>query len=134
MDPVEMRWSHQPEAQGAPSGTFYFGFFFLASNVRREFANVTTNIFLTAFYFIFQNSIGRQRHSSCLVGCKDLYIFGGFDGKKWLNDIHIMDVGRLEENALNGVAVRIFLFPTRFFKFLTSDGESSKHFFVLRRF
>jgi len=48
---------------------------------------------------------GRQRHSASLVGSKRIYIFGGFDGNKWLNDLHMLDVGRLEENALNDVAI-----------------------------
>lgn len=43
---------------------------------------------------------GRQRHTACLVGSKRLYILGGFDGYKWLNDIHVLDVGLLEESAL----------------------------------
>jgi hypothetical protein len=49
---------------------------------------------------------GRQRHSAALVGSKKLYIFGGFDGNKWLSDLYVLDVGRLEENALNDVAVQ----------------------------
>ncbi|CEL93311.1 unnamed protein product [Vitrella brassicaformis CCMP3155] len=49
---------------------------------------------------------GRQRHSASLIGSKKLYIFGGFDGNKWLNDLHVLDIGRLEEDALNDVAVR----------------------------
>ena len=39
------------------------------------------------------------------MGSKRIYIFGGFDGNKWLNDLHMLDVGRLEENALNDVAI-----------------------------
>lgn len=30
------------------------------------------------------------------TGSKRIYIFGGFDGNKWLNDLHVLDVGRLE--------------------------------------
>ena len=30
------------------------------------------------------------------AGSKRIYIFGGFDGNKWLNDLHVLDVGRLE--------------------------------------
>lgn len=52
-----------------------------------------------------QTPPGRQRHSASLIGSKRIYIFGGFDGNKWLNDLHILDVGRLEESALNDVAV-----------------------------
>ena len=36
---------------------------------------------------------GRQRHSAALVGSKKLYIFGGFDGNKWLSDLYVLDVG-----------------------------------------
>mmetsp|Transcript_5359 Transcript_5359/g.16717 ORF Transcript_5359/g.16717 Transcript_5359/m.16717 type:complete len:526 (-) Transcript_5359:145-1722(-) len=52
---------------------------------------------------------GRQRHSASLIGSKRIYIFGGFDGNKWLNDLHILDVGRLEESALNDVAVHTLI-------------------------
>jgi len=52
---------------------------------------------------------GRQRHSASLIGSKRIYIFGGFDGSRWLNDLHILDVGRLEESALNEVAVHSLL-------------------------
>jgi len=52
---------------------------------------------------------GRQRHSASLIGSKRIYIFGGFDGNKWLNDLHMLDVGRLEENALNDVAVHTLI-------------------------
>lgn len=36
---------------------------------------------------------------------KQLFIFGGFDGCKWLNDICILDIGKLEENEINNEAV-----------------------------
>jgi len=52
---------------------------------------------------------GRQRHSASLIGSKRIYIFGGFDGNKWLNDLHVLDVGRLEESALNDVAVHTLI-------------------------
>merc|ERR1711964_66314 len=52
---------------------------------------------------------GRQRHSAALIGSKKLYIFGGFDGNKWLNDLYILDVGRLEENAPNDAAVQALI-------------------------
>merc|ERR1712070_785580 len=52
---------------------------------------------------------GRQRHTASLVGSKRIYIFGGFDGNKWLNDLHVLDVGRLEESALNDVAVHTLI-------------------------
>eukprot|EP00505_MAST-04D_sp_SCG-Rhode-Island_P001940 Stramenopile-MAST_4_protein_1940 len=43
---------------------------------------------------------GRQRHTACLVGAKRLYVLGGFDGHKWLSDLHVLDVGMLEESTL----------------------------------
>lgn len=52
---------------------------------------------------------GRQRHSASLIGSKRIYVFGGFDGNKWLNDLHVLDVGRLEESALNDVAVHTLI-------------------------
>ena len=44
---------------------------------------------------------GRQRHTACVIGTKQLFIFGGFDGCKWLNDICILDIGRLKQNEIN---------------------------------
>jgi hypothetical protein len=42
---------------------------------------------------------GRQRHSACLVRSR-IYIYGGFDGFKWLDDAHILDIHSIEEHAL----------------------------------
>lgn len=47
---------------------------------------------------------GRQRHTACLVGSKKLYIFGGFDGYQWLNDLHVLDVSKLEEKSITSHA------------------------------
>lgn len=44
---------------------------------------------------------GRQRHTACAVSNKLLCIFGGFDGNKWLNDIYILDVGKLEVSEIS---------------------------------
>ncbi|EPT31033.1 kelch repeat protein, putative [Toxoplasma gondii ME49] len=49
---------------------------------------------------------GRQRHSAALVSNRKLFVFGGFDGNKWLNDLHVLDASRFEEDALNDSAVR----------------------------
>jgi leucine-zipper-like transcriptional regulator 1 len=38
-----------------------------------------------------------------------LFIFGGFDGCKWLNDICILDIGKLEENEINNEAVNALI-------------------------
>jgi N-acetylneuraminic acid mutarotase len=43
---------------------------------------------------------GRQRHTACLVGSNKLFVLGGFDGYKWLNDLNVLDVGKLEETAI----------------------------------
>jgi leucine-zipper-like transcriptional regulator 1 len=40
---------------------------------------------------------------------KQLFIFGGFDGCKWLNDICILDIGKLEENEINNEAVNCLI-------------------------
>ena len=53
--------------------------------------------------------VGRQRHTACLVGSKKLYILGGFDGYKWLNDLHILDVGQLEKSTLKKQATDTLL-------------------------
>ena len=47
---------------------------------------------------------GRQRHTAVLVGSSQLYIVGGFDGFKWLNDLHVLDVSKLEETAITTAA------------------------------
>ena len=56
---------------------------------------------------------GRQRHTACLVGSKKLFILGGFDGFKWLNDLHVLDVGKLEESAITTQAVTSLLSDLR---------------------
>jgi N-acetylneuraminic acid mutarotase len=47
---------------------------------------------------------GRQRHTACLVGSQKLYIFGGFDGFKWRDDMHVLDVGKLQEREITSNA------------------------------
>ncbi len=39
------------------------------------------------------------------MGSKKLFVLGGFDGFKWLNDLHILDVGKLEETAITSQSV-----------------------------
>lgn len=39
------------------------------------------------------------------MGSAKLYVFGGFDGVRWLNDLHVLDVTRLEETELSEGAV-----------------------------
>ena len=35
-----------------------------------------------------------------MIGTKQLFIFGGFDGCKWLNDICVLDIGKMEVNEI----------------------------------
>lgn len=51
-----------------------------------------------------QTPSGRQRHSASLVGANRLIFFGGFDGFKWLNDLHVLDVGNLEASNISKAA------------------------------
>lgn len=44
--------------------------------------------------------VGRQRHTACLVHSKKLFVLGGFDGVKWLADMHVLDVSKLEESEI----------------------------------
>lgn len=50
---------------------------------------------------------GRMNHGASVLGSKRIYVFGGFDCSegKWLNDLHNLDPGILEENALHNVGV-----------------------------
>lgn len=48
---------------------------------------------------------GRQRHTSCLVKGRLLFVLGGFDGFKWLNDAHVLDVGKWEDSAMTLTSV-----------------------------
>lgn len=43
----------------------------------------------------------RQRHSAVSVDNKKIYIFGGFDGSKWLNDVHVLNYSLLLENIIS---------------------------------
>jgi leucine-zipper-like transcriptional regulator 1 len=52
---------------------------------------------------------GRQRHTACLVQSKKLFVLGGFDGFKWLHDLHVLDVGKLEESAITSASVTSLL-------------------------
>ena len=46
---------------------------------------------------------------------KQLFIFGGFDGCKWLNDICILDIGKLEEYIEQSQCILVFLSRNYFF-------------------
>lgn len=56
-----------------------------------------------------QTPPGRQRHSACLIGSKRVFIFGGFDGARWLSDLHVLDVGRMEESDLETGSVQTLI-------------------------
>jgi hypothetical protein len=48
---------------------------------------------------------GRQRHSSNFYKNGEVIIFGGFDGKSMLNDVHFISVSLLEENIIKREAL-----------------------------
>lgn len=50
--------------------------------------------------------VGRQRHTACVIGTKQLFIFGGFDGCKWLNDICVLDIGKMEVNEITSESIQ----------------------------
>ncbi len=50
----------------------------------------------------------RQRHSALAVDNRKILIFGGFDGTKWLNDIHVLDVANLMENIIQKESMEEF--------------------------
>lgn len=51
----------------------------------------------------------RQSHSAALVGNQRVFIFGGFDGFRWLNDLYILDASHFEEDVLLDATVRQFV-------------------------
>jgi hypothetical protein len=57
-----------------------------------------------------------------------LFIFGGFDGCKWLNDICILDIGKLEENEINSEAVSNLIMNMR--KLINNNTFSDVIFMV----
>lgn len=44
---------------------------------------------------------GRAFHSSFLIGTTRLFVFGGFDGRNELNDLHALDVSPLANSLGN---------------------------------
>ena len=62
----------------------------------------------------------RFRHSSCLVGDKRLFIFGGWDERGCLNDLCILDVGNLTEDELINASVSLL---SHNLKKLVGDAE-----------
>lgn len=43
---------------------------------------------------------GRQRHTAALVRGRLLVVIGGFDGFRWLGDLHLLDLGKWEDSAI----------------------------------
>lgn len=58
---------------------------------------------------IEKSPVGRQRHTACVIGTKQLLIFGGFDGWKWLNDIWVLDIGKMEVNEITHEATNALI-------------------------
>eukprot|EP00922_Rhytidocystis_sp_ex-Travisia-forbesii_P002760 GHVS01004069.1.p1 GENE.GHVS01004069.1~~GHVS01004069.1.p1 ORF type:complete len:974 (+),score=186.72 GHVS01004069.1:39-2960(+) len=52
---------------------------------------------------------GRQRHTACLVEGRRLLVFGGFDGRSWLNDMYMLDVRQPEHDSLVTTSVEKLL-------------------------
>jgi hypothetical protein len=46
------------------------------------------------------NPTGRWGHTATLIGTDQLLIFGGHDGTRMLNDVHILDTGTLSRCLL----------------------------------
>jgi hypothetical protein len=63
---------------------------------------------------------GRQRHSTNIFGLNKIIIFGGFDGKTMLNDVHMIDISSLEENILLNQVRAAHQFSRNYFKNLKS--------------
>jgi hypothetical protein len=54
-----------------------------------------------------QSPCPRRRHTCCLVGDSKLILFGGFDGKRFLNDVYTCDIGpALADHAARNPAPR----------------------------
>jgi len=64
---------------------------------------------------------GRQRHTASLVHNKHLFILGGFDGTKWLSDLHVLDVSKIEESEIVSLSVTHLL---RDFASLVNNPDS----------
>ena len=72
--------------------------------------------------------VGRQRHTACVIGTKQLLIFGGFDGCKWLNDICVLDIGKMEVNEITTEATQTLIENQR--KIINQDIYSDVVFIV----
>lgn len=56
---------------------------------------------------------GRQRHSAALASGRRILVFGGFDGNRWMGDVHELDTTRLDEAAISRAAVKQLLHNMR---------------------
>mmetsp|Transcript_26022 Transcript_26022/g.29781 ORF Transcript_26022/g.29781 Transcript_26022/m.29781 type:complete len:494 (+) Transcript_26022:40-1521(+) len=50
--------------------------------------------------------LGRQRHTAVAVGRRQLFVFGGFDGNNWLNDLYVLNVPRYELEEMKDESIR----------------------------
>ncbi|KAM3140204.1 hypothetical protein pb186bvf_007757 [Paramecium bursaria] len=87
--------------------------------------------------FIQQEEIGlsqipqpRQRHSATATEQDLIYIFGGFDGNKWLNDLYVLDVGLLENRTIQEESVTKVI--TNIHKNLFNNPEFSDAIFEVQ--
>lgn len=70
----------------------------------------------------------RQRHSAIAVDNKRIIIFGGFDGFKWLNDLHIFDASLIIENFIQKLCEKNF---SNHLKDLIDNKEYSDFIFII---
>ena len=117
LDTEEMVWS-EPMIYGTPpkglrghtanligSKIYLFGGYDGRGRSNELYILSTENMHWTHPLEVEKAPEGRQRHTSCTVGTKQLFIFGGFDGNKWLNDVYLLDVGKLEANKIAGETI-----------------------------
>jgi len=57
-----------------------------------------------------------------------LFIFGGFDGCKWLNDICVLDIAKMEVNEITSESTQTLIFNMR--KIINKDIYSDVVFSV----
>ena len=63
-----------------------------------------------------------------MIGTNQLFIFGGFDGCKWLNDICVLDIGKMEVNEITGEATTTLIENMR--KIINAEVHSDICFII----
>ncbi|CRG95774.1 leucine-zipper-like transcriptional regulator 1, putative [Plasmodium gallinaceum] len=48
----------------------------------------------------------RQRHTCCVYKEKQIFVFGGFDGNTWYNDLCIFDASKIEQKMLTDISIK----------------------------